>query len=147
MVQKRGTVVVKREVTNIAILHHLSRLHFTSIAVHELCHAWLFYRNFDNLPLRVEEGMCVLLEYHYLKHVAERGAQPNSTLQQEATFLMQLIEENKDPIYGGGFRAARDTVNQYGLSNTLHTLKNKRYWPGTSPWRDDLKLIWRKLFR
>lgn len=147
LVHKRGKQVVGRSVGSIAILHHLSELHFTSIAVHELGHAWLFYNGFSQLPIRVEEGFCVFLEYCYLKHTVEKLAAPGSTLHSEASFLMRMIEENQDPVYGYGFRAANDAIKKHGFSTTLKALQEKKYWPGTSPLRDDLRDLWRMFFR
>lgn len=146
VIQKQGKRVVKREVTGIAILHHLSYIHFTSIAVHELCHAWLFYNEVGPLPLRVEEGLCVFMEYRFLKYMVDRKSVPGSTLHEEGSFLMRMIEENQDLIYGWGFQAAMAAVKKHGFAATLKSLRERKYWPGTTPFRDDLKIIWRKFF-
>lgn len=145
VIQKQGKRVVHREVSAIAILHHLSKIHFTSIAVHELCHAWLFYNEVGPLPIRVEEGLCVFIEYRFLKHTVERKSTPGSTLHEEGKFLMRMIEENQDLIYGLGFQAAMAAVKKHGFAATLNALRERHYWPGTTPLRDDLKMIWRKI--
>lgn len=99
-------VVVRREVEEILVLRSLPREHFAAVAAHELGHAWLFLNAFPTLPPLVEEGVCELCEYLWL------GTQQTA----EADYRRRLIESNPDPVYGAGFREARNVVERWGLA-------------------------------
>ncbi|MDD7804622.1 MAG: protein DA1, partial [Endozoicomonas sp. (ex Botrylloides leachii)] len=91
-----GGRVVARTFKDILIQTNLSEAHFRTVAIHELTHAWFFYNNYRNLPLEVEEGMCVLMEYIWLKN--------QKTM--DAKYRQTVIVKSSDPIYGDGFRQA-----------------------------------------
>ena len=80
---------------------------------HEAMHSYMAQNGFGQVPARIAEGLCQLLAYAWIKRqdgilaAAER----------------RLIEENPDPIYGDGFRQARDTVRRVGIRRTLDTVK------------------------
>lgn len=115
----RNGQVVERTVEAILILHGLPREHFAAIAAHELCHSYLFVNGFPNLEPVVEEGLCELAEYLWLKQQATP----------EAVYRLKLMEGNDDPIYGLGFRAARRAYDQRGLAAVLAAVRRTKRWP------------------
>lgn len=109
-----------RKVEVILILAGLPRLHFLSVAVHELMHAWLFLNGISPLPARTEEGLCVLMEALFLSGFKS----------EEARFYRKAIRENKDPIYGAGYRQAHDAYKKQGLAKLLRQVARKKKLPG-----------------
>lgn len=114
-----GGRVIARTFERILIQDKLPEEHFRTIAIHELTHAWFFYNYYHNLPLQVEEGMCVLMEYIWLKHQDTKDAE----------YRRSLIEQSRDPIYGEGFRKARASLKLMPLSVLLRFLKEKNTFP------------------
>lgn len=88
--------IVEREVEEIVILYGLPQIHFAAVAAHELGHVYLFQRKFSELPSSVEEGLCELMAYLWLRRQQDR----------EAAFQIELKKNSDDAIYGDGFRAA-----------------------------------------
>ncbi len=117
----RDGQVVERSVEAILILQGLPQEHFAAIAAHELCHTYLFMNQFPELEPLIEEGLCELAEYFWLK-------QQNTP---EAAFRLKLMDGNDDPIYGRGFRAARDAYDRRGLSAVLSRVRQSRQVPVT----------------
>ena len=118
-IAESGGRVVDRSFQDIIIQQNLPELHFRTVAIHELCHAWFFYNNYEGLPLYVEEGMCVMMEYLWLR------AQKT----QHAAYFMQRISASKDPIYGEGFRQARQARKRLPMKLLLQYLKEKQRFP------------------
>lgn len=116
----QGKQIVDREFNEVIILQGLPEEHFLVVAVHELCHAWLFFSHFTNLPTKVEEGLCTLAEYLYLRTLDTHMAR----------FRIKGINENKDPIYGDGYRAARKALSKRSLSDLLRYVHKNRRFPG-----------------
>ncbi|MDD7805452.1 MAG: protein DA1, partial [Endozoicomonas sp. (ex Botrylloides leachii)] len=90
-----------------------------TVAIHELTHAWFFYNNYRSLPLEVEEGMCVLMEYIWLKN--------QKTM--DAKYRQTVIVKSSDPIYGDGFRQARAALKLMPLKVLLRFLQEKNKFP------------------
>ncbi|WP_257254828.1 MULTISPECIES: protein DA1 [unclassified Endozoicomonas] len=111
--------VIAREFNDILIQKHLPEEHFRTVAIHELTHAWLFYNNYRDLPLEVEEGMCVMMEYIWLKNQATKDAE----------FRRIAIETSDDPIYGLGFQKARASLKLMPLKTLLQFIKERREFP------------------
>jgi len=88
--------VVSRTVEEIVILYGLPRIHFAAVAAHELGHVYLFQRKFPELPPSVEEGLCELMAYLWLRR--QQG--------QETAFQIEMKKNSDDSVYGDGFRAA-----------------------------------------
>lgn len=118
-VTSSGGRVVARNFEGILIQKDLPEEHFRTVAIHELTHAWFFYNNYQDLPLEVEEGMCVLMEYIWLKNQNTKDAE----------YRRLLIEKSEDPIYGHGFRKARDSLKLLALPILLQFLKDKKKFP------------------
>lgn len=93
--------VIRREVEEILVLHGLPCEHFAATVAHELGHAWVALNVLSGLPQTVEEGLCELAEHLWLR----RQGTP------EAARRIQLMEQNEDPVYGAGFRAAQRALN------------------------------------
>lgn len=115
----RNGQVVERTVEAILILHGLPQEHFAAIAAHELCHTYLFVAEFPDLDPMIEEGLCELSSYLWLK---QQGTP-------EAAFRLKLMNENDDPIYGGGFRVARSAYERFGLTAVLRHVRQTRRFP------------------
>lgn len=111
--------IIHRIFNEIIIQNKLPEDHFRTIAIHELTHAWFFYHQYFDLPLQVEEGMCVLMEYIWLKNHDSKDSQYRRT----------IIEQSKDPIYGEGFRKARASLKLMPLAVLLRYLKEKNSFP------------------
>ncbi len=112
--------IVARTFKDILIQTHLPEEHFRTVAIHELTHAWFFYHNYRDLPLIVEEGLCVLMEYIWLR----------SQKNQDARFRRTMISQSLDPIYGDGFRKARQALELMPLKVLLKYVKEKKKFPG-----------------
>ena len=120
-----GNRIVSRSFKHILIQKNLPEEHFRTVAIHELGHAWFFYNHYINskepgqLPLQLEEGICVLLEYLWLKRLKTKDAEYRRT----------LIEKSPDPIYGDGFRAAYKALDYLSLSSLISFVIEKRRFP------------------
>ena len=114
-----GGRVIARTFKDILIQKNLPEEHFRTVAIHELTHAWFFYNNYRDLPLEVEEGMCVLMEYIWLKS--------QKTL--DAKYRRTIIAQSPDPVYGDGFRKARAALKLMPLKILLKYLKEKNKFP------------------
>ena len=112
-----GERVIGRDFEEILVQSNLPEAHFRTVVIHELTHAWFFYNNPKAvpIPLQIEEGMCVLAEYLWLKR---QGTD-------DARYRMTMIEQCQDKIYGEGFQKALKankllklgTLGQYVLEN------------------------------
>jgi hypothetical protein len=116
----RNGQIVERTVEAILILHGLPQEHFSAIAAHELCHSYLFANAFPKLEPLVEEGVCELASHLWLM----RQKTP------EAAFRLRLMENNDDPIYGEGYRAALRSLGRKPLSSLLEHIRRFGCLPG-----------------
>ncbi len=110
---------VKREVGEITILYGLPYEHFAAVAAHELGHAWLFLQEYPELPPSVEEGLCELLSYLWLQQMDTTAARHR----------MRAMEENDDPVYGDGFRAALESYRRLPLDDLLTYVRRHGRFP------------------
>merc|ERR1711907_738937 len=101
----------QRSIDHIALLQGLPAYHMgclcrlcsvsvavRSVIAHELGHVYLWMKGFPELTADVEEGICELIKFLWLKAV------PADAM---TTFLLDQMEKNPDQVYGVGFRAAR----------------------------------------
>jgi hypothetical protein len=86
----------RREVEEILVLYGLPQEHYAAIVAHEYGHAWMFLQGFPQLAPMVQEGLCQLFSYLWLK----------SRQTPEAAYHIQLKQKNENSVYGDGFRAA-----------------------------------------
>ncbi|MBE8215929.1 MAG: protein DA1 [Endozoicomonadaceae bacterium] len=112
--------VVDKRFMEILIQRGLPDEQFKLVAIHELCHAWIFYRGIHHLSLKIEEGLCVLSEYLWL----ERQKMP------EAEFWKQQLLENPDLIYGDGFRQALQCLQLMPLPRMMRYIEENKKFPG-----------------
>jgi hypothetical protein len=109
----RNGQVIERRVDAILILHGLPQEHFAAIAAHELCHSYLFINEFPELQPSVEEGLCELTKHLWLTQQKTP----------EAAFRLKLLDNNDDPIYGDGYRAARRGLDRMPLDGLLQHVR------------------------
>jgi hypothetical protein len=93
----------------ISIVAGLPPAYFGRAVAHEFGHAWLALRGRAPVPGAVEEGVCELFAYAWLK-------QDGSPL---AMALRELFAGRPDPLYGGGFRAVHAAVRAHGVERVL----------------------------
>ena len=98
-----------RRVPEIRLLRGRPRLVQGSVIAHELGHAWLFQKGFQNLTSDLEEGFCEFCAHHWLS----RSGDPR------APYLMDRIENNIDVTYGGGFRKVCAIGGKEGLQGVI----------------------------
>ncbi|TKY47479.1 DA1-related 2 [Spatholobus suberectus] len=135
------------EVTAILVLYGLPRLLTGAILAHELMHAWLRLKGYQNLSPEVEEGICQVLSYMWLDAEVMSGARSMPSTSSASSsysskkgakshgenklgkFFMNQIANDSSPAYGGGFRAANQAVNKYGLRCTLEHVRMTGQFP------------------
>ena len=115
----RNGQVVERQVEAILILFGLPREHFAAVAAHELMHTYLFMHAFPPLEPLIEEGLCELAEFLWL--------QAQNT--PESAYRLKLMQDNDDPVYGAGFRAARRALDKTTLAGLLTHVRTQRRFP------------------
>lgn len=113
------TVSQGSNVIRLLVLRDLPFLKFGTTVVHEVMHTYMAQNGFGELPPLVAEGLCQLLAYAWIRR-------RDGML---AAAVRRQIEENPDPIYGTGFRQARDAVRRVGLERTLDTVKLHQRFP------------------
>lgn len=106
-------VIIQRNVDGISILHGLPREHFESIAAHELMHVHLFVNAYPEMQPVVEEGLCELAEFLWLQRQKTKAAEVR----------LMSMQQNEDPVYGDGYRAARTVYDRMGLVKLLAHVK------------------------
>jgi hypothetical protein len=98
------TVSLGSEVVDLMVVRDLPLARFGAVVAHEVMHAYLAQQGFGKLPKEVAEGLCELLAHAWLKD------QPGAAAEWER----RRIADNPDPVYGGGFRAARQAAIRTG---------------------------------
>jgi hypothetical protein len=76
-------------------------------------HAWLVQNDFPPLDRTVEEGLCQVVAYRWLRD------QPDP----RAALLREGMDTSPDPVYGEGFRAAKQAVRREGMNAVLASVK------------------------
>lgn len=108
-----------RVMSKIVILYGLPRIYFSSVFAHELGHAWMWLNKFPDLENQVEEGLCRLFEYIWLR-------QQHSP---ESLYHQHLVEKDQSKIYGDGFRLAQVKFKQHHLIELLDYVKTHKHFP------------------
>ncbi|OIW04077.1 hypothetical protein TanjilG_00637 [Lupinus angustifolius] len=141
-------LIRRSEVTAILVLYGLPRLLTGAILAHELMHAWLRLKGYRNLNPEVEEGICQVLSYMWLESEvmpnfqnmpstassssssssSKKGAKSHVENKLGEFFMNQIVNDSS-PAYGGGFRAANEAVNKYGLRSTLDHIRLTGFFP------------------
>ena len=108
----------------IFIHENLPYLVFKGVLAHELLHSWIALYAI-RLPDNEEEGLCNLGKFLILKQEKSR----------EADYLIQwALEENKDPIYGDGYRLMKKRLDKLGWKGLMDALS----WENKTPEHVDL---------
>ncbi|GAC1362416.1 MAG: hypothetical protein NVSMB44_17770 [Ktedonobacteraceae bacterium] len=107
------------EVSGVAVLRGLPVTLFQGVTIHELGHVWLIVHGIRNLPDWAEEGFCELLSYRYYndQHTAE------------SLFHSMSIEQNRDHVYGDGFRRIRVCADATGFPRFVELLRTTKRLP------------------
>jgi hypothetical protein len=111
--------VVRTEVSGIAVLQGLPSTLFQGVTVHELGHVWLIVHGIHTLPTWAEEGFCEWLSYRYYL----------DTNTPESLYHSRGEEQNRDPVYGEGFRRIRALVEKVGFPRFIETLQTTKRLP------------------
>jgi hypothetical protein len=106
-------------VINLLVLQDLPLPKFGTTVAHETMHSYMTQHGFGQVPALVAEGICQLLAYAWV--IRQDGIL--------AAAESRLIEENPDPVYGDGFRQARDAVRRVGVRRTLTVVKQQHRFP------------------
>jgi hypothetical protein len=116
-VQRQGSFVTHRSIRDILVLDGISHIHLSAVLAHELGHGYLFMNFFPTLPPMVEEGIAELFSYLWLQ----------KQFDEEARYRMHLMENNRDPIYGIGFRQAYKSWQKNANRFFSHVKKHKTF--------------------
>jgi hypothetical protein len=112
--RSRGT-----DVLDLVVVRDLPHIKFGSTVAHEVMHAYLAQQGYPRLPRPVEEGLCQLLAYAWVR----RREGPHAKAE------MRLIADAPDPVYGDGFRRARASAERVGVRKTLDHVRRHRDFP------------------
>ena len=97
----------------ICILYGLPEFHFRVVVAHELMHVWLFKNGqAEKIVPILCEGSCNYAAYLILRQDKSENGQ----------LLLERFVNDKDPIYGEGFRKVRDYVDEVGIAKWLSYL-------------------------
>ena len=108
----------------ISIHENLPYLVFKGVLAHELLHSWIALYAIQ-LPKNEEEGLCNLGKFLILKQEKSK----------EADYLIHwALEENKDPIYGDGYRLMKKRLEKLGWKGLMDAL----LWENKAPEHIDL---------
>jgi hypothetical protein len=97
---------------DIRVVAGLPPVIFGRAVAHEMGHAWFALRGRAPAPEPVEEGLCELFAYAWLKRQPTRMAEA----------LRQHLRSNPDPVYGGGFRQVYTAVRRYDIELVLNRI-------------------------
>jgi hypothetical protein len=99
-------------VSGIRVVAGMPPTYFGRAVAHEIGHAWL--AQYGHIPVahEVEEGLCELFAYAWLKR--ERSPLADT--------LRSQLRANPDPVYGGGFRTVHAAVDRHGIENVFTSL-------------------------
>jgi len=106
-------------VSAIRVVAGMPPTYFGRAVAHEIGHAWLAQYGRNRVAPEVEEGLCELFAYAWLKR--ERSPLGDS--------LRSQLHANPDPVYGGGFRTVHVSVDRHGIENVLTSLLTKGALP------------------
>ncbi|MEV6487422.1 protein DA1 [Actinoplanes sp. NPDC051633] len=113
------TVSSGARVVDLMVVRDLPLVKFGSTVCHEVMHAYLTQQRFPRVDPPVAEGLCQLLAYAWVRRQNDPVAKAE----------MRLIAEATDPIYGDGFRRARDSAQRVGVPRTLEHVRRHGVLP------------------
>ncbi|HEU5470199.1 MAG TPA: protein DA1 [Actinophytocola sp.] len=107
------------DVARIRVLAGLPGTMFGRVIAHELGHAWLAQFGARPLEPTIEEGVCELIAYAWLKRA-------NTPF---ALALRGQLLTNPDPIYGTGARTVHAATRRHGLETVITSLATSGHLP------------------
>lgn len=114
------TISAGTRVVDLMVVRDLPLVRFGATVAHEVMHAYLAQQGFGVLPPPVAEGLCQLLAHAWLKDQAGPLAAAER----------RRIAEDRSPVYGDGFRAARVAARRVGVRKLLEHVRRHRRFPG-----------------
>eukprot|EP00884_Botryococcus_braunii_P008063 jgi/Botrbrau1/17258/Bobra.0015s0017.1 len=96
------------------------------VLAHEVLHAWMRLTGFPSCKPFVEEGLCEFMAMTWLQ---QNGPSQDTWAWEIARVAGQNLRENKDPVYGDGYRAVQEACRTHSLKEVLAAVKDK----GTLP--------------
>jgi hypothetical protein len=114
-----GGIVVARRF-EIYMLYGLPRMHFIATMAHELMHVWLHRNAPEDIDSILCEGSCNYAAFLVL----EEFSGP------ERDFVMAVMRDDPDPVYGEGFRRVAEYVRRNGINSWLAYLQRN----SNPPW-------------
>lgn len=118
--QTRNGYLISSNIEGVAVLQGMPATLFAGVVLHELGHVWLTVHRIETLPGWAEEGFCQLLSHRYYSDL-------NTP---EARHYAQGLEQQRDPVYGDGFRSMRALSEQIGFQRLIGTLQTTKRLPG-----------------
>lgn len=125
-----------RSVNAILILHGLPYDLTAQVIAHEATHAFIKLHNGfpRDIPPMVEEGVCQLISYLWLKYkhvvAAESGEENAAFNARLREFFMHQIEHDTSAVYGDGFRRALDAYERtHSLQRIFDSIKANGCFP------------------
>jgi hypothetical protein len=115
---KENDVIVKKEF-DIYILSGMPSSYYKMVAAHELMHIWQYQNSDENISKILSEGSCEYASYLLLRKINNSNSK----------YLIWQLEENKDAVYGEGFRRVKKFVEKNGKTAWLNLLKNEKDFP------------------
>ncbi|GCE11560.1 protein DA1 [Tengunoibacter tsumagoiensis] len=112
----RNGQYLKTDIDGVSVLHGMPSVLFQGVTAHELGHVWLIVHEVRGLPSWAEEGFCELLAYRY--YGGQSGA--------ESAYFAKNIEQNRDPVYGDGFRRVKAIADREGFARFLSNLQTTK---------------------
>lgn len=104
--------ITSREFT-VYLLYGMPQKDFEAAAAHELMHVWQYLNCSDRLDLLLSEGSA---EYAAFLHICKYK-------DDYSKYILHNIENNKDAVYGEGFRSIKKNVDQYSFDEMIRMLK------------------------
>lgn len=108
---RNGNIISENIQHSIYVLNGLPQTQTEGIIAHELMHAWMFENSNKKLTQQQNEGSCNLVSWYYLRSLQNEKAKTEAV----------RIENDEDPVYGGGFRLMKS--NYRSLNDLLNALK------------------------
>jgi len=95
------------------LLSGMPQKDFEASAAHELMHVWQYLNCSDKLDLLLSEGSA---EYAAFLHIRKYK-------DDYSKYILHNIENNKDAVYGEGFRRIKKYADQYSFDEMIRMLK------------------------
>ena len=111
--------IIRMDVKKVSILRGLPIVLFQGVAAHELGHVWLIVHQIHIRESWKEEGFCEILAHRYYKSLNTR----------KGTFYANLIEQQRDPVYGMGFQYIYKIVRNMGFYRLINYIKVNKNIP------------------